>query len=75
MKRFEAGVSYYTAGGKVITVTKRTEHYITFTGDYTGRKKVAEQWPFDGTESCIVGQGADKRFLTADCRTDLAKLV
>ena len=68
MKRFEAGYSYYTAGGKVITVTKRTEHYITFTGDYTGRKKVGEMLPFTGTESCIVGKGASQMFLVATDR-------
>lgn len=69
MKRFEAGYSYYTAGGKVITVTKRTEHYITFTGDYTGRKKVGEMLPFTGTESCVIGNNNwDKRFLIATDR-------
>lgn len=69
MERFEAGVSYYTMGGRKVTVTKRTAHYITFTGDYSGRALVRELKPFEGTESCIIGSNNwDKRFLIATDR-------
>lgn len=41
MKTFEVGRTYKVNMGGHITVTKRTAQYITFAGNYTGRKKVS----------------------------------
>ncbi len=68
MTKFETGITYLTIGGKKVTVTKRTPHYITFTGDYSGKALVREMMPFVGTESCLVGP--NKRFLIATDRAD-----
>lgn len=40
MKKFEVGKTYKVNGAGSIHVDKRTECYITFSGDYTGRKKI-----------------------------------
>ena len=40
MKSFEVGKTYRVNMGGHITVTSRTNLYITFTGSYQGRKKV-----------------------------------
>lgn len=40
MKKFEEGKWYKVASGGLIHVEKRTPQYITFTGNYSGRKKV-----------------------------------
>lgn len=41
MKTFEEGKRYEVAGGGEILIEKRTHCFITFSGDFTGRKKVA----------------------------------
>ena len=41
MKSFEVGKTYRVNMGGRITVTKRTAQYVTFTGNYEGRKKVS----------------------------------
>lgn len=41
LKMFEIGKTYVAAGGYgSITITGRTKQFITFTGDWNGRKKV-----------------------------------
>lgn len=40
MKRFEVGKNYSVQGGGLVTVTGRTEHFVTFSGDFTEKKKV-----------------------------------
>lgn len=40
MKQFEEGKTYKVNGPGSITVTKKTAHFITYTGDHTGRKKI-----------------------------------
>lgn len=49
MKRFEVGKTYSVQGGGFITVTRRTKAFVTFSGDFSGRKKV---YP-----ACLVGLG------------------
>lgn len=41
MKAFEEGKRYGVAGGGEILIEKRTPCFITFSGDFTGKKKVA----------------------------------
>lgn len=41
MKQFETGKVYKVNGPGYIRILRRTDHYITFTGDYTGRRKIA----------------------------------
>ena len=38
MKAFEVGKRYGVAGGGSITITKRTKCFVTFEGDFSGRK-------------------------------------
>ena len=40
MKQFEVGKTYSVQGGGLVTVTGRTEQFVTFSGDFSGRKKV-----------------------------------
>lgn len=40
MKQFEVGKTYSVQGGGLVTVTGRTEQFVTFCGDFSGRKKV-----------------------------------
>lgn len=40
MKRFEVGKEYAVPGHGTIKIEKRTKCYITFSGCYTGRKKL-----------------------------------
>ena len=40
MKRFEVGKAYSVQGGGLVTVTGRTKAFVTFSGDFSGRKKV-----------------------------------
>lgn len=40
MKRFEVGKNYSVQGGGLVTVTKRTKNFVTFSGDFTRKKKV-----------------------------------
>jgi len=40
MKKFEVGKAYMVNGGGIITVTKRTACFISYTGDRTGRSRV-----------------------------------
>ena len=40
MKSFEAGKEYYINGPGRILVEKVTKHFITFSGDFSGRKKI-----------------------------------
>lgn len=51
MKKFEIGKTYRSAGGYYVTVVKRSAHYVTLTGDFTGRKMIAE---FNDSERVIV---------------------
>jgi hypothetical protein len=39
MKRFETGKTYSVQGGGLVTVTGRTKNFVTFSGDFSGRKK------------------------------------
>ena len=54
MKRFEVGKTYKVNGFGFIKVTKRTKHYLTFSGDYKGRKKIADENLFDLGEHVLV---------------------
>lgn len=40
MKQFETGKTYSVQGGGLVTVTGRTKNFVTFSGDFTGKKKV-----------------------------------
>ena len=40
MERFEEGKTYRVNGGGKITITKRTKYFITFKGDFEGKKKI-----------------------------------
>lgn len=40
MKRFELGKTYSVQGGGLVTVTGMTKAFVTFSGDFSGRKKV-----------------------------------
>ena len=56
MKEFEAGKSYKVnaPGDKVITVVKRTKHYATIEGAYTGRFYIYRDNFFGmGEELCL----------------------
>ena len=37
---FEQGKTYKVYDKGTITIQKRTKHYVTFTGDFSGRKKI-----------------------------------
>lgn len=43
MQKFEAGKIYKVNGNGYIHVNKRTDHFIVFSGDYTGRKRIDAQ--------------------------------
>lgn len=54
MKKFETGKSYHVNGGGLITVTKRTDCYITFAGSFTGRRKIISDNLFGLGENILI---------------------
>lgn len=40
MKAFEKGKSYHVNGGGIITVTKVTKEFVTFDGDFHGKRRI-----------------------------------
>lgn len=54
MKRFEAGKRYAVNGGGTITVTRRTEHFITFEGDFAGKRKIIADNLFNLGENILI---------------------
>lgn len=54
MKKFETGKTYMVNGGGFITVTKRTEHFITFCGSYAGRRKIIAADMFGLGENILI---------------------
>lgn len=56
MKAFTQGHTYEVCGGGYITVTKRTPHYITFTGSFTGRRKIRKDEHYGLGEVIRLGE-------------------
>ena len=68
MKRFRTGESYRVNGGGTITITKRTSQYVTYTGDYSGKKKIYtydEEGLFGLGEHILVPMAAGHTFCFA----------
>lgn len=53
MKQFTEGKSYAVNGGGTITVTKRTRYYVTFTGDFQGKREIIDD-DLMGLGECIL---------------------
>lgn len=54
MKRFEAGSAYKVNGGGTITVTRRTDHFITFEGDFAGKRRIIKDDLFGLGENILI---------------------
>ena len=56
MKQFEVGKAYKVNGPGTVTVIKRTANYITFDGDYSGRRQIVAYGDkgFFGLGECIM---------------------
>lgn len=54
MKSFEEGKTYYVNGPGQILVEKVTEHFITFSGDFSGRKKIYKDNLFGLGENILI---------------------
>lgn len=59
MKVFEIGKEYKVNGPGCIRIEKRTKHFVTFSGDYSGRKKL---------DSGLFGMGEYFMIPTPDCK-------
>lgn len=65
MKRFEVGTSYNVSGGGIITITKRTARYITYTGDFSGRRLIDNGDLFSLGEYVLIPVDGLQRFCFA----------
>ena len=54
MKTFEEGKTYKVNGPGCIRIEKRTDHYITFSGDFSGRKKIHDNNLFGLGEDIVI---------------------
>ena len=54
MKSFEVGKTYLVNGGGAIRVIKRTSCYITFDGDFCGKRKICRDNLFGLGEHILI---------------------
>ncbi len=54
MKCFEIGKTYSVNGGGKIAITKKSACYVSFCGDYAGRKKILNHDLFGLGEAILI---------------------
>lgn len=59
MKTFEVGKTYKLNGSGQIRIEKRTAHFVTFSGTFSGRKKIDPQSNLLGLGELILIENPD----------------
>ena len=54
MEKFQEGKKYRVNGGGVIKIIRRTRNFITFCGDFSGRRRICEDNLFGLGENILI---------------------